>query len=180
MRTLSALSVATAMALAVLVPTGIALASCAMDERSLEQQVAESQVVFVGTVVGLEDQQRTALFDVQEVWKGPDIPGQVAVRGGPGEPNMATSVDRSWRPGQRYLVMPYVEGGRLADNSCSPTRPWEDELAQARPDEVRRPTSAGADDGGAATASSTPWIVGAVVAVALVGGVGYVLTGRRR
>lgn len=184
--TLRSVTVVTVLALAVLLPVGAALALCAVDERSLEQQIDEAEVVFVGTVVGVRDQQRTASFEVHDVWKGPEMDRQVVVQGGPGDPNTATSVDRSWHMGHRYLVIPYIEGGRLADSICSPTRVWEDRFAAARPaddvpaDDVRQPDAeVTIADEAVAAATSTPWIIVGVAVLAIGTATAFVAARRR-
>lgn len=114
-----------------------ALASCMFDERSLEQQVAEADVVFVGTVESTRHGGSTATFRVEEVWRSTvDLPDLVEVVGGSGQDGAVTSVDRSYTDFERYLVFPFADGNRLADNSCSPTRPWSEDLAAARPDDA--------------------------------------------
>lgn len=146
------------------VPAAGAAASCALDERPLEEQVAEAPIAFVGRVVDVRHD-TTARFEVAEVWQG-DVPAQVTVLGGPDEAGVATSVDRSWEVGTSYLVVPYVEGGELHDNSCTPTRPWSDDLADVRPADVRAPTPADPAGSGA----PGPWVL-ALVGVLLVGAV---------
>ncbi len=194
--TLRSVTVATVLALAVLLPVSAALASCAGDERSLEQQIDEAEVVFVGTVVGVRDQRRTASFEVHDVWKGPDLDGQVVVWGGhppgpmpsagPGEGRVGSSVDRSWHMGHRYLVMPRIEDGWLADNICTPTRVWEDRFAAARPaddvpaDDVRQPDAeVTVADEAVATATSTPWIIVGVTVLAVGTATAFVAARRR-
>lgn len=163
-----------ALGLSLLLATG-AQASCIEDTRSVEQQVADAEVVFVGTVTGLRNDGRTALIDVESIWKGPDLAAEVVVHGGPDGTNVATSVDRTWQTGVRYLVVPRIEGDRLVDDQCSPTRPYESDMTQAEPADVRTPSAAGA-----AAASPTPWIVGGVGGALLAAGLVYLVVRRRR
>ena len=121
-----------------LIPQG-ASASCMMDERTVAEQIAEAPTVFVGTVESLSSNDRTALFVVEEVWKGGLVPAKVTVRGGP-DGNAFTSVDRTFEA-RRYLVFPYGSASHFTDNSCSPTRPWSDDLAQYRPAGATGPAS---------------------------------------
>lgn len=129
-----------------------------LDERPLEEKVAEATgPVFVGTVVDVRHD-TTARFEVEEVWVG-DVGSEVIVLGGPDEPGMATSVDRTWQVGTKYLVVTHVDGGQLLDNSCSPTQEWDDALESARPATAHAPT------GGSTTDDGLP--IGLVVAVAV-------------
>lgn len=124
---------------------GSAAASCAADPRSLDEQLAEAPVAFVGTVADVRHE-TTASFRVDEVWKG-DVPAQVTVFGGPDEPGTATSVDRYWQAGATYLVVPQVTDGELHDNSCSPTREWSEDLAAGRPATAHAPQPAPEPEG---------------------------------
>jgi hypothetical protein len=95
--------------------------------------IASGQVVIVGTVERAENQGRWATVRVEERWYGASgVPDTVQVRGGP-EPGTATSADRSFVTGQRYLFVARAGAGVLEDNLCTPTRPWTDDLAQYRP-----------------------------------------------
>jgi hypothetical protein len=95
----------------------------------LEVALAEAPVAFVGTVVGM-GAASGARIEVAEVWIG-SVPGIVEVRG------MADGVrledDRIWVMGERYLVVPRVQGGVLRDDLCTATTVWRDELASLRP-----------------------------------------------
>lgn len=176
----------------------MALADCMMPP-AVEEAAKTAEIVFLGTVVETTNRNSWAHVTVEEVWRGPDLPASVIVKGGPGG-NAATSVDRTFEPGVRYLFFPYVgvEPGReepggeqplpglpgnldagLADNSCSSTTPWTDDMAALRPAEVRQPlgdnpTSAGGFD----VASLTPIAVVAVVFVVLLG-IGLLARGRQ-
>lgn len=116
-----------------------ASASCAMDERSLDEQLADATVAFVGQVRDVRHD-TTALISVEEVWIG-QVPEEVTVFGGPDDPGMATSVDRTWQLGTTYLVVPRVVDGDLHDDSCSPTRAWTEDLEGFRPAAVTAPTA---------------------------------------
>ncbi len=116
-----------------LLPTQTACASCIRDPRPLPVEVAEADIVFVGTVITVANAGRDARIQVEEIWKGPDLGEQVVVHGGP-EGGSVTSVDRRWEPGARYLVFPRRHEGRLEDDACSPTVRWEPRLSAFRPD----------------------------------------------
>jgi hypothetical protein len=119
---------------------GAVLADC-IQPPPIEQAVREADVVFVGTVTGLSNGGRWATVAVEEVWVGPDLPPVVEVRGGPAG-NSATSVDRSFRGGTRYLFVPLIADGTLQDNSCTSTTEFVDDHARLRPATPRQPVSA--------------------------------------
>lgn len=166
-------AVIAAFVVAFLVPAVPAAADCAEDERSLSRQVAEAELVFVGTTRDVANRGRTATFEVHEVWRQGADAGQIGpeavVHGGPPGENEATSVDRTFEDGQRYLVFPREQDGRLVDDVCTPTRAWSDELADARPPDARR-VAAADPEGGAFPAVPVPLVVGglAVLVVAVV------------
>lgn len=148
--------------------TGIppAVGSC-LPPMPIEQALRESGSVFVGTVVGLADADRTANFDVDEVWVGPDLPARAVVHGGP-EGDTFTSVDRTWEANGRYLVFASVVDGQLTDNACSNTQSWSDELEALRPPDAQPPeaaTDSGTTGGLPATALV---VIGGLVALGLV------------
>lgn len=123
-----------------------AAASCAQFPP-LEEHLARADVVFVGTVVSVTDEQRTALVQVEEIWRGSQLPAEVTVHGG-FDPGAFTSVDRGFEAGARYLFAPSIAEGRLQDSSCSATQLWSDELADLRPATVATPPpDSGAEDG---------------------------------
>lgn len=113
-----------------------AAASCAVDDRPLEQHLASAPTVFVGTVVSTRHDGTTADVAVEEIWKGGQDIRRVVVQGGSGQDGMATSVDRGFTAGTRYLFLPRAQGSLFTDNSCSPTREWSDELVGLRPAEA--------------------------------------------
>ena len=114
------------------------------------------------------------------------------VYGGPAQDNTATSVDRTYRVGTRYLVFafepaahnsPGTFGGRYEDTNCSTTQSWTDSLAQFRPTTatiVPPPTTSAPATRPAAPerAGTTPWFIG-VAAVATVVGLAIAIRHRR-
>jgi hypothetical protein len=152
-----------------LVP-GSAAASCA-EFPPLEAHLAQAEVVFVGTVSAVTDEQRTALIDVEEVWRETDLPAQVTVHGGL-EDLAFTSVDRTFETGTRYLFAASLNEGRLEDNACSATQAWTDDLAELRPATVGTPQPTPADDD-APIAVPLPVLVTGL-AVALVAGLSVI------
>lgn len=107
------------------------LASCAPPEP-LERVVASSDVVLVGTVTAVANNDRWARVQVEEIWKGGPLEAIVEVHGGGPDPNMMTSVDRTYVPG-RYLFTLGRNGIELLDNACSGTTVWSEDLARLRP-----------------------------------------------
>jgi hypothetical protein len=135
------LLVAVAALVFVLPPTAV-LADCMMP-APIQEAAQTAEIVFVGTVAETSNHNSWASVQVEEVWRGPDLEAAVIVKGGPAG-NMATSVDRFFEAGVKYLFFPYVdaEGGGLADNSCSNTVPWSADLAPLRPADARPPVGA--------------------------------------
>ena len=153
-------------ALAFVLPPSAALADCMMPP-AVEQAAQTAEMVFVGTVAETSNHNSWASVVVEEVWRGPDQPAAVIVKGGPAG-DMVTSVDRSFEVGVKYLFFPYAsEAGDLADNSCTNTVAWSADLAQLRPADARQPLGA--------TEAATGFDVGALIAplgvAILVGGV---------
>jgi hypothetical protein len=108
------------------------LAACPTAPQPAEDAVLFGDVVFVGTVLRSENEGRWPTVRVEERWKGAaGLADTVVVRGGP-EPGTATATDRTYLPG-RYLFVVRNENGVLADDGCSGTQAWTDELAPLRP-----------------------------------------------
>lgn len=118
-----------------------ALASCAQPEP-LDAVIAGSDVVLVGTVTALTNNDRWVKVQVEEIWKGGPLPAIVEVHGGPGDANTFSSVDRTYVPG-RYLFTVFRDGTNLADNACSGTTEWNEDLAAFRPADWLGPEQSG-------------------------------------
>lgn len=157
-----------------------AMASCAEplpDALAIEQ----GQTVFVGTVTGLDNDGRLATFAVDDVWKG-EVSAIAVVNGGPSlaelkeaglGADIATSVDRWYELGARYLVVSHeIEDGVYRDNACSATQIYEARLDEFRPDWAHAPSPV-ETDGTATVARVALAVVGALT-------VGGVLITRRR
>jgi hypothetical protein len=128
-------------ALAIVLSTSPAVASC-KGPTPLPQAIAEAPVAFVGTVTATSNADRTAEVRVEEVWKGTSLPRVVEVQGSPVRgSNVFTSVDRRFRPGQRYLFVPRRNGPILEDNNCSPTAVYDPVVAVLRPASARPPAA---------------------------------------
>lgn len=110
--------------------TGPASASCAV-QLPLSESLAASSVVFTGTVVSVAGE-RIATVMVDEVWKGGPLPDQVEVKGGPGDPQSITSVDRSFKQGDKYLFVPINDTPPFEDNACTATQEYSPELESSR------------------------------------------------
>jgi hypothetical protein len=123
----------------------VAAASCA-PPLSLADAVATSDLVVVGTVNAARSNHRIVTVAVEDIWRG-DADAQIEVAGGPDSLSRATSVDRTFVVGQRYLFFifePGLHGGsgtfgaRYEDNGCTDTRPYTSGLDQLRPASARR------------------------------------------
>ena len=146
----------------VLLPAGTAGASC-LEPPPLEVGLAEAHTVFVGTVIDLANQSRTATFAVEEVWKG-TVAEEAVVMGGPNG-NALTSVDRGFEVGTRYLVVPVRgAGSSFEDNACTLTQLYTQDVATLRPEDSR-PPRAELNSG----EEATPFPSWAIVAVGLAG-----------
>lgn len=158
-------------------PAG-ASASCAFVPDAAQWATADA--AFVGTVVNVENNARWAIVRVEEVWQGPDQPVEVVVRGGP-EGNAATSVDRTYTVGTRYLFAVWIVDGELSDSSCSGTTQADTiDLDVLRPADVRQPAGATPESGGGGPEIGA--LLGPVVVVGVIGSLllATVLVARRR
>jgi hypothetical protein len=95
----------------------------------LPEQIHAAALVFVGTAQAASDGDRVAWVKVESIWKGPDIAQYVSVHGSPVSGPSASSVDRRYQSGTRYLFVLYSANQPLQDNSCSGTQPYTTELA---------------------------------------------------
>jgi hypothetical protein len=161
-------------------PTPV-LAACPTAPQPAEDAVLFGDVVFVGTVLRTENEGRWPTVRVEERWKGSaGLSDNVVVRGGP-EPGTATATDRTYLPG-RYLFIVRNENGVLADDGCSGTQAWTDELAPLRPPGVPpAATELPTDPLGSINPGTLAAVAGLLVAllIAIVAYL-YVLRARRR
>jgi hypothetical protein len=110
-------------------------AACA-STPSLVDAIAQADVVFVGTVIFLENDSHWATVDVEERWRGAADLGSTVIVHGSGEPGLQTAIDRAYEL-RRYLFVVGRGDGFLVDNACTGTTPWTDALARLRPGDVQ-------------------------------------------
>lgn len=130
-----------AMVVAAFLSASPAYASCA-GPASVERDLVQSDLVFVGTVVRLANQNRWATFVVEDVWMGNPDTQVLEVRAGPAVGG--SSIERTYQAGGRYLVFAFdaTKGAageslygsdRWADSNCSSTQPYTSDLTRYRP-----------------------------------------------
>ena len=127
-------------------------ASC-LPQPPIEKAYGEARLVFVGTVLEVRSDRRTATVRVEEVWKGGDLPPTVLVRGGPEE--FTTSTDRTFEREARYLFFPTVEGNTITDSACSATQRYTADLDRLRPADARVPPTPAPEPTAAPTRTPT-------------------------
>ena len=141
-------------------------ASCAAVPGVPSSGVAGAPLVFVGTVTGTADQERTATVHVDEVWTGQRLQPEVTLHGSPDLSAAATSVDRHYQTGHQYLFAPASPSGPpYDDNSCTMTREFTAEAASLRPANIIRYPAA---------PPGSPVLLVAAVAVATAAGLLFV------
>lgn len=125
-------------ALACLIVTaGPAGASCVLPPP-LGEVIASAPVVFVGTVVGFDGDERHAVVQPEEIWAGPDLDRVVVVRGAADDqPGVFTSVDRTFLLRRRYLFVPANTAPPFEDNACTATQVMTSEIESLRPADAR-------------------------------------------
>ena len=132
--------------------------------------VKEADIVFIGTVTATTNNDRWATVEVEEIWKGDDIDPIVEIKAGPADPpgpaGVASSADRTFEEGVRYLFFPYRGKKGFTDSSCSNTTRFTPELERFRPTSARDLGGATGDADGGAEASSFPLVIGAAILVA--------------
>jgi hypothetical protein len=105
-----------------LVPTAARATSCTVTP-DLEAALTIAPVAFVGEVTAISDLDRVAEMRVVAVWKGPDLPTQVTVRGALEEGLPVTADDARFTVGVRYLVVPENAQQPFQATRCSATTP---------------------------------------------------------
>jgi hypothetical protein len=97
--------------------------------------------MFVGMVVSTSDGGRRARVRVESIWKGGSLPAYVDVSGSQASgPTTATSIDRTFESGWRYLFVPFNDRPPFQDNNCSATQPYTVGVAAYAPSDARPPS----------------------------------------
>ena len=157
-------------------------ASCALPTgagpTNLASQINAGPIAFVGTVVGTANNDRLARVKVESIWQGPVIPTLVTVSGSPAQESAATSVDRTYLVGQRYLFVPFSASSPFQDNSCSATQIYSSQLDALKPATAQPPApgAAGPDP----TESPLAFWIWLGIGGLLVAGIAIWILARRR
>jgi len=174
-RTVVGLATAVVAIIGVVFTGGAAQASC-FRPPDVEADLESSDLVFVGLATDLATENRWVMVRIEERWKGDPGGDRAEVRAGPGGGTggqAATSIDRTYVAGERYLVfasdlsrrpgagVDFCAGARWVDSACSATRPYESSLDRFRPAANAGPVSY--ESGGSV---ATAVILGAVVILA--------------
>lgn len=117
------LIVAALVGFVVLAVPGPAMAVCNNSETTAEG-LSRARVVFVGQVTDIEDNGRTATFDVNSVWKGVGVYEEVTVFGGSTGSSGVTADDLSYQLGATYLVAANNGVAPYQADRCTATRLW--------------------------------------------------------
>jgi hypothetical protein len=148
-------------AVSLLVPQE-ASASCGVLPGQTPGSFASAPVVFLGKVLATGNGDREATVEVESIWRGPDMLTYVRVVGTPDPAAQATSVDRTFQPGKRYLFVPENSSSPFQDNNCTATQLYTSALATQAPAGARAPQPGG-DPGPAPGPNLLPWTgVGAI------------------
>lgn len=167
-----------------LLPTQ-AIASCGI-APPVPEAIEQARHVFVGEVVELKNDQRTALVEVTDVWKG-DVPERVEVHGGmrlPQDPDTYTSVDSTYELNKTYLFLPSEREEHYFRDICTRTSVMRESFLRFRPQDASSP-SPGSNNvlsgGEPGTSPQLPtWIVLGAGASILAGGLWIWISIRRR
>ncbi|MFN2594379.1 MAG: hypothetical protein ABR579_05765 [Actinomycetota bacterium] len=124
--------VASVVTTACLMWTAPAWAMCEPTHPSVAKDIAAANVVFVGTVTGVQDEGHSAAVHVEATWKGPSLPDQVAVTAVGGQAGGLGAL-QTWTVGHRYLFMPSNESSPFRDDGCSGTREYTSALDHFAP-----------------------------------------------
>jgi len=173
---------AMAISLAALLVPGLATAPVAADcavPATIPDAQRTRDILFVGTIVNLENDNRWAKVLIDERWQNADgLPDTVDVRGGPAGAT-SSSTQRAYTEG-RYLFDVTNFGPYLEDSSCTATTLWTDDLARYRPSNVAEAPGAPSGSPLDALNSSDAVLAAALVLALLIAVVTYILILRRR
>ncbi len=120
--------------------------SCAPLEGTLAERVEDARVVFVGTVSSIANEEREATVAVESIWIGPRLPETVVVSGAPdgataAGAQVASSVDRTFERGTRYLFVPNDAAPPFKDDACTATTEYTAAVARLEPEGTIAPQS---------------------------------------
>jgi len=156
-----------------------AAASC-VQPKALPEEIAAAKTVFVGTVVFTWDGDRRARVHVESVWRGAALSAYVEVHGSPADGMFsATSVDRTYRAGERYLFVLFGDSQPFQDNICTSTQVYTeafDAYAPANPTSPMNPTPLDP----VANVAGPYWPAGLVVLLLAAAGAAILVLLRRR
>ena len=168
--------------LAALLAPGLVTAPVAADcaaPATIPDAQRTRDIMFVGTVVGLENDNRWVKVLVEERWQNADgVPDTVDVRGGP-EAGISNLTDRAYTAG-RYLFDVTNLGPYYEDTRCSATTAWTDDLARYRPSNVAEAPGSSSGSPLDAVSSSDLVLAAGLILALLVAVVTYILILRRR
>ncbi|MFC2177459.1 hypothetical protein ACFLRH_03485 [Actinomycetota bacterium] len=108
--------------------------------ETVAERVRFASIVLLGTVTEWDGE--TAQLEIDEIWRGPDLPEKVEI---------VPERGRAYTAGVRYLVFPTDSPSPLADARCSATTRWNESLAEFKPTRTRVPGTAPAED------ADLPW-----------------------
>jgi hypothetical protein len=96
-------------------------AACATPP-DVARSIEAADVVFIGRVMEVSDLNRIATMTVVEIWKGPDLISPVVVSGSISGEKAVGPSDRTYLPGETYLVVPFGRRSPFLDEACTATR----------------------------------------------------------
>lgn len=138
-----------------------AAASCAVSPQQTPSSFATAPVVFVGTVVATSNGDREATVRVESIWRGTEMLTYVRISGTPEPGAQATSIDRTYQLGMRYLFVPENSSSPFQDDNCTATQLYTTALASQAPSAARPPHPGG--DPSPPGPNVLPWIEMGVV-----------------
>jgi hypothetical protein len=173
---------ALATSFAVLLVPGLTASPVAADcagPATIQDAQRTGDILFVGSVVRLENDNRWIKVLVEERWQNADgVPDTVDIRGGP-EAGISSSTQRAYTQG-RYLFDVTNFGPFYQDTSCSATTLWTDDLARYRPSNVAQAPNSSSGSPLDAIGSSDLALAAVLVLALLIAVVAYILILRRR
>lgn len=136
----------------------VVAASCAAPAGG----IPDADTAFVGTVV--EQHERHARVDVDEVWRGPDLAPTVwvatAAHGNPWPLSLfvSSSLDAHLVSGRRYIIA--GEGGELRTDACLVAQASDPLVERLAPETTREPVAGGTT--GEKPLSSKPTVIAGI------------------